>query len=218
MYDLVETPVDIAESLRTMHRGGEYSQSEGYYMIKHDRDLDRYADVISLGAVECVVETGTRTGASALWFSRRVERVITIDINPVTRIPDLDRKSDGKIHPLTGDSTDPEILAQVVDKVGAMNVLVSLDSSHTRDHVRTEIQMYSNLVKPGGFMVVEDGLFDYASRNEWRKFSYGNPDLGNPMDAIRELLIDNPNWERQLDIEGRFPVSHHPVGWWKKVL
>lgn len=208
--------VDITESLATYHRGGEYVNHDGFHMLKHTTDLHRYVEMISLSRPAVLVETGTRTGASALWFSQYVEDVATVDLQPHLRMPDIERRSGGRVRPFEGSSTDEAIVDAVRSFVRGRAALVSLDSSHTRDHVFREIQMYSGLVQPGGFLVVEDGLFDYASPAEWRKFSFGNPALGNPMDAIKELLVDNEEWERAEDIEAMYPVSHHPAGFWRK--
>lgn len=216
MRNLVDTPVSIQQSLMTYYLGGEYAQVRGHHMLKHPTDLARYERIIKLTEPEVVVETGTRTGASALWFSERVPMVITIDINPRNRIPSLSKLSSGKVLPIVGDAADPEVVERVQDAVKGRSVLLSLDSSHTHEHVRKEMQAFSDLVPLGGYMVVEDGLFDYASLSEWRQFSFGNPALGNPMDAIKECLFNNEYWQRDLDIEGMFPVSHHPVGWWRR--
>jgi cephalosporin hydroxylase len=216
MHNLVETPVDPAATMRTLYRGGEYAQINGHYMLKRQEDLDRYEQVIARSNPEIIVETGTRTGSSALWFAKRVPVVVTIDIDPLNRIKTLRKMSSGKIICIQGDSVDAEVIDRVKFAVGDSRVLVSLDSCHTREHVRREIMSYSSLVRPGGYLVVEDGIFDYASNKEWSMFSFGDPSLGNPMDAVRELLIGNDGWERDLETEGMSPISYHPAGWWRK--
>lgn len=214
----METPVDIQESLATYHRGGEYSNVNGHVMLKHGTDLQRYATLIDETMPEVLVETGTRTGASALWFATRtpLQLVITVDITGQHRMPSLGKMSSGRAIPVVGPSTDPDTFAAVQRMVEGRRVMVSLDSDHTRAHVIDEIDLYGELVTPGCFMVVEDGLFDYASPEEWQKFSFGNPAQGNPLEAIQQRLVGNPAWKRREDIEGMYSVSHHPVGWWQK--
>lgn len=216
MRELVDTPIDTKATLATLYRGGEYATVRGHGMLKSDWDMRRYDRLIIDTKPDVVVETGTRTGSSALWFSELVPLVITIDVDPRHRLRSLVKMSSGKIMPIVGDSTDPEIVSRVKEAVEGRNVLLSLDSAHDYQHVKREILAYGGLVQPGGYMVVEDGLFDYADHAEWQRFSFGNPELGNPMDAIKECLFNNEHWERALDIEGMFPISHHPVGWWRR--
>lgn len=213
---MVDTPVDIQATLATLHRGGDYASIRGHVMLKSAYDLRRYEQIILETKPDVVVETGTRTGSSALWFSELVPLVITIDIDPRHRMPRLKQLSGGKVFPIVGDSTDPDVIETVKGAVDNRRVLFSLDSAHHREHVVREILGYGGLVQPGGYMVVEDGMFDYANLGQWQKFSFGNPDLGNPMDAIKELLFENEDWERALDIEGMSAISHHPAGWWRR--
>jgi hypothetical protein len=71
------------------------------------------------------------------------------------------------------------------------------------------------MVTPGCFLVVEDGIFGYAP-DELRTTHGCGPDGGSPLDAIAQCLEGNPDWTRDLDIEGMSPVSHHPHGFWRR--
>lgn len=214
----VETPVDTIASLASYHRGGEYVNVNGHVMLKHPTDLERYDKIIKETYPEVLIETGTRTGASAIWFSQHEELslVLTIDVSGEHRIPTLRKLTNSKVIPIVGDSVSEDAASAIRRMVEGRRVMVSLDSDHTAEHVAREIELYGPLVSPGCFLVVEDGLFDYADAYEWQKFSFGNPAHGNPMDAIAQHLIPSDDWIRRLDIEGLHPISHHPAGWWQK--
>jgi cephalosporin hydroxylase len=82
---------------------------------------------------------------------------------------------------VNGSSIDPDIVKSVKANVGeAKNVLVILDSDHSKDHVLAEMQAYKDLVPVGGYLIVED------------TFLNGHPthsDFGpGPMEAVDEFL------------------------------
>lgn len=180
-------------------------------MLKLPEDLARYRQIIEATKPEVIVETGTRTGASARWFAERGCDVITVD---VATDEDLWRSlcEDG-IVALVGDSATPEIAARVGRIVGDRRCMVVLDSDHSAQHVATEIALYGDLVTPGCYLVVEDTIFGLATQA--MRAQHGLADMvGSPMDAVRKLLVGNPAWMRDIAIEREHPKSHHPGGWW----
>lgn len=209
----LEVYVDTAATL------AEFRFAKGYgNILKHPADLDRYAKVIADTAPEVIVECGTWSGASAAWFARQHLDVITIDIQlrlehrrvlQATWPALMDH-----VQFINGSTTDPAVVAQVSELVGGRRCMVCLDSAHTTAHVAEEIKLYGPLVTPGCYLVVEDGIFRYASPAHWHRHGFGDPAQGNPLDAIEECLVDNPAWTRDIDIERMDPISHHPGGWW----
>lgn len=201
--------VDIPVSLRTL-ANDEHVHPDG--MLKLPADLDRYRAVIEATRPEVIVETGTRSGASARWFLAQpgVAEVITVDINEGgLRLPE-------PIRPIVGDSADPDAAARVAELVAGRRCMVSLDSDHSGPHVAKEIDLYGPLVSPGCYLVVEDGIFGYAP--PVLRAQHGLTDMqGSPLDAIAEKLADAPGWSRDAAIERAHPVSHSPAGWWLKV-
>ncbi len=202
---MLDTPVDIAASVASL-ANGEHCRLDG--MLKLQSDLDRYQLIIEATRPEVVVETGTLTGASAAWFAAHGMIVVTVDIGP--------RAVPGGVYSVVGSSIDPAVVEQVRSIVAGRTCMVSLDSDHTAAHVTKEIELYGPMVTPGCYLVVEDGIFGYALPELRTRHGCG-PAGGSPLDAIERCLAGNPDWTRDLDIEGAFPTTHHPAGFWRRL-
>jgi cephalosporin hydroxylase len=179
-------------------------------MLKFREDLARYEQIIAATRPDVVVETGTRTGASAEWFAEHGLDVVTVDINNLA--PDGPR-THGRITYLRGSSGNPEVVARVAKLVAGRRVMVSLDSDHSAAHVAAEIGLYGPLVSPGCYLVVEDTIFAYAPP-QLRQAHFPAGLDGSPLDAVAALLVDSPDWSRDIAIERSQPVSSNPAGWW----
>jgi len=177
----------------------ERQNAEG--AIKIWEDLERYRVVIAASQPEVIVECGTWEGMAAAWFAGQGARVVTIDrdhgrVNPAVR-------EDPRITYLQGDSIDPSLVERVAALVSGKRTMVVLDSDHHPYHVRCEIESYGPLVTPGCYMVVEDGIVRYL------------PSPG-PLDAIELLLVGDPLWTRDWEVEDMYSVTMHPAGWWRR--
>ena len=150
-------------------------------------DLWIYQEMMSKLKPDFVVECGTHHGGSAFFLANICQmldhgRVLTID-----PYPKPNRPSHKLLQYVEGSSTDPTIVQRVHETVGAAkNVLVLLDSNHTKEHVLQEINSYKDLVPVGGYLVVEDSFLN------------GNPsheDFGaGPMEAIADFIGNNKNF------------------------
>lgn len=204
--------VDIPASLETLERN-EHVSPQG--MLKLPADLKRYQDIVEATRPEVIVETGTRTGESARWFADLGVEVITVDIDHAALRLDV-KAASPRIRCVKGNAADPEVAARVAELVGGRRCMVSLDSDHSGPHVSEEIKLYGPLVSPGCYLVVEDGIFGYATRTLRAQHGLGEM-IGSPLDAIEEHLEGNPDWSRDVAIERMSPTSHHPAGFWLRV-
>ena len=192
--------IDLFRSLRSL-AANEHVHGG---MLKLPADLTRYRRIIAATQPEVIVETGTFNGASAEWFRDQGLDVITID---------LDSRILPGIESLEGDSADPQVAARAADLVDGRRCMVSLDSNHSTEHVRREIDLYGPLVTPGCHLVVEDAIFGYAPQN--LRAQHGLADMvGSPLEAIIDKLAGNPDWLRDVDTEQLSPTTHHPAGFW----
>jgi cephalosporin hydroxylase len=137
----------------------------GLPILQLPEDLVRMQELIYRLKPRVIVETGVYQGGSMLFYASLLEamgegRVIGIDL----RIPaDVREKIEG--HPLSkrislveASSSDPATLERIRQMIGpAAPVLVMLDSDHTRKHVAAELELFSQLVTVGSYVVVADG-------------------------------------------------------------
>ena len=144
-------------------------------------DLWIYQEMIFTLRPDVIVETGTRFGGSALFLASMCDLVGNGSVVSV----DIEAMADRPVHPrieyLTGSSVAPDIVRAVQQRIpSGARVLVVLDSDHSADHVRLELEAYAPLVTRGSYLIVEDTNLG------------GNPigaDFGpGPMAAVKEFL------------------------------
>lgn len=199
----------------------------GRPIIQLPDDMVRLQEVIHRLSPDVILETGIAHGGSLVFYASLCRalgkgRVIGVDVEvrPHNRVA-LER------HPLIelitiieGSSVDPAVVGQVSDLIRPGEiVLVLLDSNHTRDHVRAELERYSRFVTPGSYIVVTDGIMkDVADTPrgcpEWT--------ADNPLQAIDEFLasdpsfvIEQPSWpfnESELDQN----ITHWPQAYLRR--
>ena len=61
-----------------------------------------------------------------------------------------------RITAIIGSSVADDVVSQVRQIVGTQTAMVSLDSDHAKYHVLKEMELYSEFVTIGNYMVVED--------------------------------------------------------------
>lgn len=194
----------------------------GVPLVKFPEDLRIYEHLLWMTTPSVIVELGTYSGGSALWFRDRLRtlrdhgriddvRVITVDLETeVAReaLEEADPSWDEQISLLTGDVTDPELPARVGELIpDGASCLVIEDSAHTREATAAALRGFSGLVPPGGFMVIEDTCVDVEEMRVYDFWSRG------PVAAIDEWLETSQGGEftRRVDLE-LYGITCHPGG------
>jgi cephalosporin hydroxylase len=181
----------------------------GVQALKCPFDLWVYQETIWELKPDVIIETGTANGGGALFLASICDMlgngvIVTIDIEDRK-----DRPKHNRIEYLTGSSTSREITNKlrklVADK---KKVMVLLDSDHHRDHVLSELRIYSRFVTKGSYIIVEDTNIN------------GHPvapDFGpGPMEAIEEFLKSDKEFVIDKTKE-KFHLTFNPNGYLKKV-
>jgi cephalosporin hydroxylase len=160
-----------------------------------------------------IVETGTKFGGSAVFFASLLAMmgrtpgvdggVITVDIHETAEAREALLKKPHRLAPLVrqrliGDAKSPDILstisATIAGDPGA--VMVFLDDWHDGDHVYAELQGYSRMVTPGGFLIVADTTFEDLADTPVVARSEKYPDAmrSNPRVALRRFLAEQSDF------------------------
>jgi cephalosporin hydroxylase len=171
------------------------------------QDLFALQQVIWEQRPACVVETGLFDGGSAVFYASMLELIgtkggrgvvsVELDVRQEARQTIAEHPLGSRITVIEGDSAAPATVARVREVIGdERNVLVVLDSNHSREHVRRELDAYSELVPEGGWLIVFDGIM--------RQIALAGvlPGFGeepswvddNPLQATEEFLLDHPHF------------------------
>ena len=157
-----------------------------------------------------LIETGTNRGGSALFYAHLMDllgegRVLTVD---VVQLHELDHP---RIEFLLGSSTDDAVMARVREAAAEADgpVMVILDALHDRPHVERELELYAPLVTPGSLLLSQDGIID-----ELGMFADSRP---GPLGANRDFLARHPEFVHDRERNERFLLTHHPLGWMRRI-
>ena len=157
---------------------------------------------------ELVVETGTYRGGSAFFLASICDllgtgEVVSIDVEQV--------RDDYPAHPrityLGGrSSTDPDVVADVRARAEGKPTLVILDSDHSQSHVEAELAVYADLVRVGGYLIVEDSNIGQIRKDL----------LPGPLEAIETFLTGTDAFEIDRSRE-KFLITFNPSGYLRRV-
>jgi cephalosporin hydroxylase len=193
----------------------------GRPVIQHPEDMLRLQEAIYHLRPDVIIETGIAHGGSLVYSASlmkamghgRVVVGVDIEIRPHNRRAIEAHELFPMIRLVEGDSAAPDIVAQAAREIRPGDkVLVILDSNHSRDHVRRELEAYHALVTPGSWIIATDGLMQDlhdAPRGDpsWR--------TDNPAQAAREFAAAHPEFSLEPP-PWRFnesPLSKPITGW-----
>jgi len=190
----------------------------GVEILQYPNDLMLYQEIIMEQEPEWIIETGTHAGGQTLYLSAVVQsikpdaKILTVDLDPTRwnrttketiKNPNVRAMLD-RVEFIEGSSTAPEVVAKMKQRIGASKkVLVILDSLHTKEHVVNEMNAYSEMVSPGGYMIVTDTHLDAL----WGEVG--------PKAALDAWLPSHPEFSPDRSRE-RFVVSANHGGWLRK--
>ena len=139
---------------------------------------------------------------------------VDIEIRPHNRKAIESHELSPLITLIEGSSIDRAIVARIQGLVRkGEQVLVILDSNHTKAHVRAELEAYGPLVTPGSYIVATDGSMEFLDdvprgKSEWR---VDNPKVAAAEFAAAhpEFVLEEPAWPFN---EGKITerVTHWP--------
>ncbi|MEU6195898.1 CmcI family methyltransferase [Streptomyces sp. NPDC047061] len=159
-------------------RVGQYVHDSyaGVRLMKFPEDLRMFEHLLWLSRAQVVVELGTHSGGSALWFRDRLRilaayglvpqdiRVVSVDLSQKHTHDVLAAADPGYAEHITlleGDVLDPATGVRVAACIpqGARCLVVE-DTRHAYETTYAALSHYARFVPEDGFFVVEDGVID----------------------------------------------------------
>jgi cephalosporin hydroxylase len=204
----------------------------GIPVWQNPADMWAVQEIIYEVRPDYIVEMGTGHGGSALYYATVLDRVnpagrvITVDIDPKVKdyAKELSQRFDvfrDKVDVVVWDSSSPELLTHLRGTTRGKAVLVILDSYHGNEHVLQELRLYSQLVSPGSYIIVNDTIIDL--KPEWidryvRRFAPPTDhSVGGPALAVERFLKENKSFHVDRGPE-KFLLTFYPGGYLRKSL
>jgi cephalosporin hydroxylase len=206
------------------HRYSYHFTWLGLPVIQYPQDIVALQEIIWRTRPELVVETGIARGGSLVFHASMLELLggpgrvvgVDIDIRAHNRAAIESHPLARRIALIEGSSVDPAVAQQVRELArGLRSVLVVLDSNHTHEHVARELELYSPLVRSGGYLVVLDTVVEDlpAELFPGRPWGPGN----NPRTAVQSFLAGNERFVVDSEIEAKLALTVAPGGYLKCV-
>jgi cephalosporin hydroxylase len=192
----------------------------GLPVIQYPQDLLAMQEIIWRIRPEVIVETGVAHGGSLVFFASMLEMLgapgqvvgVDIEIRRHNRVAIESHPLAGRITLLEGSSTDLAIVEKVRTLARAVSsVLVVLDSNHTHDHVLRELELYSPLVRPGGYLIVMDTVVEDLPAELFPDRPWRPGD--SPRTAVQAFLKGNDRFQVDEEIENKLLVTVAPGGY-----
>jgi cephalosporin hydroxylase len=206
------------------HRYSYHFTWLGLPVIQYPQDLMAMQEIVWRTRPQLIVETGIARGGSLVFFASMLEMIgpagrvvgIDVEIRSHNRAAIESHRLAKRITLLDGSSTDVAIVEQVRAIAGTSpSTLVVLDSNHTHRHVSRELELYSPLVRKGGYLIVMDTVVEdlpdeLFSDRPWKRGD-------SPRTAVQAFLNSNDRFQVDEDIENKLLLTVAPGGYLKCV-
>ncbi len=170
----------------------------GVPALKNPMDAWVYQEIIWEQRPDFIVEVGNKHGGSLLYLAAICDlvgqgRVVGVDLNREHLDPSV--LTHMRIIPVVGSAQ--EAFPLVVSIVGDKTCLVIEDSAHTFENTLAVLHSYGTLVKPGGYMICEDGV------------------MAPVAEALEQFRMEQDDFVA--DRSREWPVTWNPGGYLRRV-
>lgn len=211
--------------LSIKHRYSYHFSWMGRPIIQYPQDVLAMQELIWKVKPDLIIETGIAHGGSLIFYASMLKllnnkgMVIGIDIE----IRDHNRKEIEKhamydyIQMIEGSSIENQVVQQVRSLAQEKKrVMVVLDSCHTHEHVKSELELYAPFVTKGSYIIVfdtivNDMLQEWETNRPWGKNN-------NPKTAVLDFLKDNERFVVDREIEDKLLITVAPSGYLKCIM
>jgi cephalosporin hydroxylase len=180
--------------------------------VAHGGTLALFSSLLRLLDVSDCIQSGQDYNPTK---PNRIVIGIDIEIRKKNRDLILQHPLLNNVYLIEGDSKSESVISTVRAKAGHFDkILVVLDSNHTKDHVRAELDLYSKFVSANSYIVVMDTFVEELSEHIWGDKDYRHGD--NPKVACEEFLKLNSDFQVNHLIDGKLLLSSSPGGFLRK--
>lgn len=218
--DLAEQALKLQVELDKYKYGYSFSWC-GVPVIRLPDDIIVFQELVWDLKPKVIVEVGVARGGSVILSSSLLHLLgndgrvfgIDIDIRSHNRAVIENHRLSENVTLIEGDSTSPDVFASLRNQLGQelIDILV-LDSNHTHQHVYTELKLYSEIVRIGGYIVLPDTVIEFFPKGYYstdRPWDVGN----NPMTALNNFLFENPNFKIDEARSSKAAITESPKGY-----
>ena len=194
----------------------------GRPIIQFGTDMIMLQELIWKIKPEIFIETGIAHGGSLIYTASLFELMgnngqvigIDVEIRAHNRVAIEAHSMYKRIKMIEGSSISESTindLEKLLDN--GKTTMVMLDSNHSRDHVLSELRLYSKYVSVGSYLIVQDGSQEWVSdiprgKPEWKQ--------DNPLAAIDIFLKENDDFVIDTTYT-RLGITQSPNGYLKKI-
>jgi len=204
---------------------GKHFSWLGRPIIQFPHDIIAFQEIIWKIKPDLIIETGIARGGSLIFLSSMLQligkgNVVGIEIGLRRHNEDAIKKHSmfKRIKILKGSSTDLKIFEKIkqISKT-KKKILVILDSDHTKKHVLEELNLYSQLVSKGSYIIVCDTIIHDFPKNWFHNHNIDRSwdKSNNPKIAVWEFLKQNNRFKIDKSIENKLLVTTSPDGFLK---
>ncbi len=181
--------------------------------IAHGGSLIFSASLLAMLDICEAIEAGATIDPA---HSRRKVLGVDIDIRAHNLAAIKAHPMASRIEMIEGSSIAPDIIEQVQQVADRHEViLVCLDSNHTHDHVRAELEAYAPMTSRGSYCVVFDTLIEDMAADEYPDRPWGKGD--NPKTAVWDYLKTHPEFEIDKSIPDKLLITVAHDGFLRRV-
>lgn len=207
----------------------------GLPIIQLPMDIVATQEIVWSVRPQVIIETGIARGGSVVFNAAQLAMLDLCGEGKAT-LADSRRRCIGidveirkhnreaiESHPLSpmiklieGSSVEDSVINAVKKMIRPDDkVLVILDSNHTHEHVKLELEKYSPIVSVGSYLIVHDTGIEYAADGAFSNKSWGKGN--NPLSAVREFLVSNRDFEIDRHICGKLQITSSPDGYLRRL-
>lgn len=186
----------------------------GVPIIQYPQDMIALQEIVWKTKPTVIIETGIARGGSLIFYASLLKLLnqngqvigIDIDLRTPNRAVIKSHSLSEYITLIDGSSVDGatyERLKKIISPTD--RVMVVLDSNHTHQHVREELELYHTLVTQGCYLVVLDTLIEDLPEAYFHDRPWGQKN--NPKTAVHDFLSTHPEFEIDTNIQNKLLLT-----------